>query len=226
MSLGQNIRRLRRESGLHTQKALADLLGVPQPQVSDWENDRYAVLETLTLVKIAKGLRCSVDELLVGVDPVYDQIREAAATAGAKPLRLESRAAAPAGIPVVAEGEASPSSAIRRDGTAERTGVVRWVCPPGDLHDPNAYGIRVRGDSMIPAHRPNTVAIASPRCRVQDGDEVYVQLASGGRLIRLVRTTRAGYMLQAYNHAHRTLLTRRKDVRAMDVIVASRRREF
>ncbi len=226
MSLGQNIRRLRRESGLHTQKALADLLGVPQPQVSDWENDRYAVLETLTLVKIAKGLRCSVDELLVGVDPAYDRIREAGGTAGAKPLRLDSRAGAPAGIPVVAEGEAWPASGTRRDPTAERTGVVRWVHPPGDLHDPNAYGIQVRGDSMIPAHRPNTVAIASPGRRVQDGDEVYVQLASGGRLIRLVRTSRAGYMLQAYNHAYRTLLMQRKDIRAMDVIVSSRLREF
>ena len=226
MSLGQNIRRLRRESGLHTQKALADLLGVPQPQVSDWENDRYAVLETLTLLKIAKGLRCSVDELLAGVDPAYDRIREAGGTAGAEPLRLDSQAAAPAGIPVVAEGEASPVNPTRGDRTAERSGVVRWVCPPGDLHDPNAYGIRVRGDSMIPAHRPNSVAIASPRCRVQDGDEVYVQLGSGGGLIRLVRTTRAGYMLQAYNHAYRTLLMRRKDIRAMDVIVSSRRREF
>ena len=103
---------------------------------------------------------------------------------------------------------------------------MRWVCPPGDLHDPNAYGIQVRGDSMIPAHRPNSVAIASPRRRVEDGDEAYVQLASGGGLIRLVRTTRAGYMLQAYNHAYRTLLMRRKDIRAMDVIVSSRLRGF
>ena len=53
-----------------------------------------------------------------------------------------------------------------------------------------------------------------------------MQLASGGGLIRLVRTTRAGYMLQAYNHAYRTLLMRRKDIRAMDVIVSSRLRGF
>ena len=226
MSLGQNIKRLRRESGLHTQKALADLLGVPQPQVSDWENDRYTVLETLTLVKIAKGLRCSVDELLVGVDPDYDRIREAGSMGGAKPLRLDSSVVTPAGIPVVAEGDAPSASATRGDRNAERTGVVRWVCPPGDLHDPNAYGIQVRGDSMIPAHRPNTIAIAVPGRRVTDGDEAYVQLASGERLIRLVRTTRGGHMLQAYNHTYRTLLMQRTDIRAMDVIVSSRLREF
>ena len=46
------IKRLRWDAGLQTQKAFADHLGVPQPQVSDWENDRYAVLEVLTIVKI------------------------------------------------------------------------------------------------------------------------------------------------------------------------------
>ena len=117
-------------------------------------------------MKIAKGLRCSVDELLVGVDPAYDRIREAGGMAGAEPLRLDSQPAATAGIPVVEEGKASPVSSTSGDRTVERSGVVRWVCPPGDLHDPNAYGIQVRGDSMIPAHRPNSVAIASPRRRV------------------------------------------------------------
>ena len=36
------------------------------------EGDRYATLGTLTLVKIAKALRCSVDLLLAGTDPDYD----------------------------------------------------------------------------------------------------------------------------------------------------------
>ncbi len=226
MSLGQNIRRLRRDAGLDTQKALADLLGVPQPQVSDWENDRYSVLETLTLVKIAKGLRCSVDELLVGVDPDYDRVREACGVAGAAPERIESPIVTPAGIPVVAEGDASPAGLSWDDRGAERTGVVHWVSRPRDLRDPDAYGILISGDSMVPAHRPKTVAIAVPSRRVQDGDEVYVELASGGGLIRLARTTRLGYMLQAYNHAYKALLVQRRDIRAMDVIVSSRLREF
>ena len=75
---------------------------------------------------------------------------------------------------------------------------------------------------MIPAYRPNTIAIVAPSRRVQDGDEVYVQLASGESLIRLAQTARGGYLLQSYNHAYRTLLVQRKDVRAMDVIVSSR----
>lgn len=48
VSLGQNIKRLRIAAGLSTQRALADRLHVPQPQVSDWENDRYGTLGTQT----------------------------------------------------------------------------------------------------------------------------------------------------------------------------------
>ena len=77
VSLGQNIKRLRNVAGIPTQRALADRLHVPQPQVSDWENDRYGTLETQTLMKLAKVLRCSIDQLLDGVDPEYDKVREA-----------------------------------------------------------------------------------------------------------------------------------------------------
>ena len=222
MSLGQNIRRLRWEAGIQTQKALAELLGVPQPQVSDWENDRYSVLETLTLVKIAKGLRCSVDQLLVGVDPDYDRVRETGSVVSVEPARVDFSVETPADIPVVAEGDASPAGVTWDGRKREQTGIVQWVSRPGDLRDPNAYGVQVRGNSMIPAYRPNTIAIVAPSRRVQDGDEVYVQLASGESLIRLAQTARGGYLLQSYNHAYRTLLVQRKDVRAMDVIVSSR----
>ena len=226
MSVGQNIRRLRWKSGLRTQRALADLLGVPQPQVSDWENDRYSVLETMTLVRIAKGLRCSVDQLLVGVDPDYDRVREARKVPDAEPARVDSTAEMRADIPVVAEGDALPEGVTRDDRATERSGVVQWVFRPGDLSDPDAYGVRIRGDSMIPAYRPNTIAIMAPSRQVQDGDEVYVQLASGEKLIRMAQVVRGGFLFQSYNHAYRALVVQRKDISSIDVVVSSRLAEF
>ena len=222
VSLGENIKRLRWEAGLQTQKALADLLGVPQPRVSDWENDRYAVLETTTLVRIAKGLRCSIDQLLVGVDPDYDRIRQAGRVPAVEAARADSPVGPLADIPVVVEGDAVPEGFPRGGRRAERTGIVQWVPRPRDLRDPNAYAVRIRGDSMIPAYRPHTIAIVTPGRRVQDGDEVYAHLGSGERLIRLVRMVRGGCLLHSYNHAYRPLLLHRKDIRAMDVVVSSR----
>ena len=54
----------------------ASFYGIPQSQVSDWENNRYTVLEISTLIKLAKVFHCSVDELLAGVDPDYDVVDE------------------------------------------------------------------------------------------------------------------------------------------------------
>ena len=184
VSLGKNIKRLRTMVGLRTQKALTELLGIPQSQVSDWENNRYTVLEIYTLIKLAKVLHCSVDELLAGVDPDYDWIRQGGAVGAVPAERWPD-------IPVVAEGDTLPDGITWDERAQERPEVLWWLSRPGDLDDPKAYGIQIRGDSMLPAYRPNMIAIVSPELEVRAGDEVYVQLASGECLVRLLHTSRA-----------------------------------
>jgi transcriptional regulator with XRE-family HTH domain len=73
-TIGENIKRLRLERGIKTQTGLAKLLDVPQPQAWDWENDRYKELDTSTLIRIAKKLQVSLDELIRGRDEEYDRI--------------------------------------------------------------------------------------------------------------------------------------------------------
>jgi repressor LexA len=46
-------------------------------------------------------------------------------------------------------------------------------CP--DLHDPNAFAIRVVGDSMIPAFTPGDIVIFSPAAEVQNGDDCFIR---------------------------------------------------
>ena len=155
VSLGKNIKRLRTMVGLRTQKALTELLGIPQSQVSDWENNRYTVLEISTLIKLAKVLHCSVDELLAGVDPDYDWNRQGGAVGAVPAQRWPD-------IPVVAEGDTLPDGITWDERAQERPEVLRWLSRPGDLGDPKAYGIQIRGDSMLPAYRPNMIVIVSP----------------------------------------------------------------
>ena len=77
---------------------------------------------------------------------------------------------------------------------------------------------------MLPAFRPNQIAIVSPALEARDGDEVYVQLASGECLVRLLHTSRNGYILKPYNPAHHARLVGKGEIEAMHVIVYSRRR--
>ena len=226
MSLGQNIKRLRIAAGISTQRALADRLHVPQPQVSDWENDRYGTLETQTLMKLAKVLRCTIDQLLDGVDPDYDQVREARVAIDAEPRRIDYATDAAGTIPLVAEGSAAPAGTPWKGDAPPPGEIERWIPRPRDVEDASAYGVHVRGDSMTPAHPPHTIAIVSPDRRLQDGDEAYVQLAPDERLIRLVRKTRGGYVLESYNHVYPARVVARKDVLSIHVILYSRRRDF
>ena len=199
-----NIKRFRTVAGFRTQNALADLLGISQAQLSDWETDRYAVLGISSLIKLATLLQCSVDDLLAGVDPDYDRIRQS----GAAVTLSDPTSSA---IAVVAEGDALRDGITWNEREQERPEVLRWLSRPGDLDDPRAYGIQIRGDSMLPAYRPNMIALVSPAREVRDGDEVYAQLASGDCLVRLLHMSRRDYLLQPDNPAHRARVVRQQD---------------
>ena len=49
-------------------------------------------------------------------------------------------------------------------------------CP--DLHDPNAFAVRVVGDSMEPKFGENDIVIFSPAAEVHNGDDCFVRFSS------------------------------------------------
>jgi phage repressor protein C with HTH and peptisase S24 domain/DNA-binding XRE family transcriptional regulator len=49
-------------------------------------------------------------------------------------------------------------------------------CP--DLHDPNAFAVRVVGDSMEPRFRQGDIVIFSPAAEVQNGDDCFIRFAA------------------------------------------------
>jgi len=48
-------------------------------------------------------------------------------------------------------------------------------CP--DLHDPNAFAVRVVGDSMEPKFREGDIVVFSPAAEVRNGDDCFVRFA-------------------------------------------------
>jgi len=49
-------------------------------------------------------------------------------------------------------------------------------CP--DLHDPNAFAVRVVGDSMEPRFREGDIVVFSPAAEVQNGDDCFIRFAT------------------------------------------------
>lgn len=76
-TVGSNIRRLRVAAGYKTGRAFAKALGIAESRLSDWENGRYQLPDTASLILIAKTLGVSVDAIIEGHDPAYDDARSA-----------------------------------------------------------------------------------------------------------------------------------------------------
>lgn len=74
-TFGENVKKLREAAGLKGID-LAERLSVSPPVVSAWENNRTGLPETPTLLKLAKALDCTVDDLLAGIDEEYDAITQ------------------------------------------------------------------------------------------------------------------------------------------------------
>jgi phage repressor protein C with HTH and peptisase S24 domain len=69
--------------------------------------------------------------------------------------------------------------AVRRErgpaparGSSIRPGGRYLECPA--VSDPDAFGLEVVGDSMLPEYRPGDVVVCSPSAPVRDGDDAWV----------------------------------------------------
>lgn len=72
-TFGGNLRRLMARSGVRVTDVAAEL-GIVKSAVSGWLHGKAKLPNTPTLLRLAKAVRCSVDELLAGLDPAYDAV--------------------------------------------------------------------------------------------------------------------------------------------------------
>jgi repressor LexA len=56
-----------------------------------------------------------------------------------------------------------------------------YVSGPAELEDPNAFAVRVVGDSMEPKYHEGDVVIFSPAAEVKSGDDCFVRYSLGAR---------------------------------------------
>lgn len=73
-TLGENIKALRLARHLD-QKVLAERIGTSASALNNWEHGRKVDIPVSTLLKIAKGLRVSVEAVIDGVDLEYVEQR-------------------------------------------------------------------------------------------------------------------------------------------------------
>jgi len=124
---GDNLARLRRRAQL-SGRELAKALGVTAPVISKIETGRTGMPGGTMLMRIAKALNCTVDELLDGVDPDYDKLRRdlirQAAEAGS-PLPAERGTDVPASGTQIGRGLLERVSELEHDLASTRELATR-----------------------------------------------------------------------------------------------------
>ncbi|WKB52294.1 helix-turn-helix domain-containing protein [Eleftheria terrae] len=65
--------------------------------------------------------------------------------------------------------------------------------------DPNAFIVRITGDSMIPRYMPREFALVEPNVAPELEDDVLVRLASGETMLKRLLGRRGGIRLGSYN---------------------------
>lgn len=78
VAIGDNIKAARKRANL-AQGQAAQNMKISQGQLSDWENNRYPIIELDNLFMLATEFGCSLDDLLRGSHDEYDKQRRDAA---------------------------------------------------------------------------------------------------------------------------------------------------
>lgn len=137
-------------------------------------------------------------ELMAGSDePVFRSEDGVQATYGLKPeIRMPDGKTARY-VPLLSWAQAGALDAEHTDEAYGREGVLAV-----DIEDRRAFGLTIRGDSMIPRINEGDVAIVCPSWTPRTGDVVIARTVDGDVMCKVFQRTGEGVVLSSYNAAH------------------------
>ncbi|MCE9941869.1 XRE family transcriptional regulator [Serratia quinivorans] len=200
MNIGERVK-FKRESLELTQAELAAKVGTSQQSIEQLESGKTK--RPRYLPELASALEVSLEWLLHGKSLGLSDSNESIEYIG-KVL--------PGLVPVVGDAILGVDGMI--DMVEYRGG---WLKIYSD--DPNAYGLRVRGDSMWPRIQSGEFVLIEPGTTIHPGDEVFVRTNDGHNMIKVLNYTRDGeYQFTSINQDHRPITIRRGEVQKVHYV--------
>ncbi|WP_272571036.1 S24 family peptidase [Providencia sp. PROV267] len=87
--------------------------------------------------------------------------------------------------------------------------------------DKDAYGLKVKGDSMWPRIQSGEFVVVEPNTTVRSGDEVFVRTVEGHNMIKVFSKTRDGdYQFSSINNSHKPITLSPDQVDTMHYVSA------
>lgn len=177
-----------------SQQSLAETLGISQSAVAMLLNGVNALNHT-NAATLAKMFGVPVEDIS---PKIADEIAEMASSLGN--LDVEYIGKMKEGlVPVVGEAVLGVDGAV--DMIEFRSGWLQIYSG-----DKDAYGLKVKGDSMWPRIQSGEFVVIEPNTSVHPGDEVFVRTKDGHNMIKIFNKTRDGdYQLSSVNNDHRPI---------------------
>lgn len=191
-----------------SQKALADKVGIAESVISRMlypagkKNKRNIGEKSVHMIEEALNLpRGTFD----GINSNSPQQRDEFEYAG------KLRAGA---IPVIGEAILGVDGMI--DMVEIRAGWLQIYSS-----DQDAYGLKVKGDSMHPRIQSGEFVVIEPNTHVHSGDEVFVRTIDGHNMIKIMTKTRDGsYQFSSINNEHKPITLDANEVEKMHFVSA------
>lgn len=175
---GMNIRDWVRAARAHkgwTQTQLGNAVGRTKANIGHWETGKHSPsTEQLVQISIATGHPLPPMGAGVGMESRMVQVQ-----AGNSPTES---------IPLVGQIRCDAEGAIEDlplPPAQEQSRLEYWS------RDPQAYGLRVKGDSLHPRYRAGEYLIATPGIDPTPGCDVIVQLKNGRKFLKLMNWLRS-----------------------------------
>lgn len=232
VDVGKRISDLRFARGL-TAKELGEKIGVSQSYISLIENGKRR-LNLPLLGKIAAVFSLSLAQILseantvaqpgarAGVDldrlHASGRLHSMADAAGnVAPIKMHA-------IPVVSRVAAGDPAGFT-DGEYPADFVDEFVPSPADVDDPNAFALRVHGDSMAPRFSNGDIVICSPHALPAEGDAVVAKVRGEETSCKVFHLDDGNVILSPVNPAYPTQTYPMAEVDWVYPVVICQRRE-
>ncbi len=191
-----------------SQKALAEKVGIAESVISRMlypagkKNKRNIGEKSVHMIEDSLGLpRGTIDGIAESVLPNSDEFEYAG-----KP-RMGA-------VPVIGEAILGVDGMI--DMVEVRAGWLQIYSA-----DKDAYGLKVKGDSMHPRIQSGEFVVIEPNTHVHSGDEVFVRTLEGHNMIKVMTKTRDGsYQFSSINNEHKPITLDPGEVEKMHFVSA------
>lgn len=208
-TVGKRIKELRLQKNM-TLEELGNKVGVGKSTVRKWETGAIANMRRDKIWKLADALDVPIPELMGWIDPSKEEITATIVgrMKSVQVSRVPILSEIPCGEPAMVYNSIDHDDFVEIDSTLAETGEY--------------YGLRARGDSMLPKIEEGDIMIVHYQQDVESGQVAIVRINGEDATCKRVRKHHDGIELFGYNPSYTPRFFSNDEIKNLPVVIMGR----